>query len=474
MTFDVDVLLRHWAEVQPGSLAFADENIEVTFADINLDARKIAYVLTQKGIKRGDIVVIALPPYLAWTFSFSLQLLGATILPKSVEVKFQENIEIDWFIGLDLDRQIPPERSIIFNVALLDQVKSAPAIESAPGYESSNIPRFIFSTSGTTGLKKYVSVTISELEHSLAQVWPIDQHGVDEVMIGQHFGGAISTVYAYKLFSRGKLLVNPNFYNSSLLALIEKYRVRSIYASPVQISEILDIADRAQIQIKDFAVVNIAGSHPPEMLLERIRKNLGSRIFNGYGSSEAGLIALNELTEDSRSGGSICQGVTLQIVDDEDRFLANEVSGRIRYTRAGMPTSYFKNPEATEEFFKDAFFYPGDLGFINDIGELVLTGRSAEVINLGGVKINPETLDVIAINQLGVHDCAAFGVTGISGMEELAIALVTDGDFDLEFFKKAMASKSPATLTHIVMVDEIPRNPNGKILRQELSEGFHA
>ena len=133
-----------------------------------------------------------------------------------------------------------------------------------------------------------------------------------------------------------------------------------------------------------------------------------------------------------------------------------------------MATSYYKNLAATAEFFKDGYFYPGDLAYIDEAGKLVLDGRVNEVINLGGVKINPESIEKIALAQLGVLDCATFASVDASGIEQLSMAVVVDGDFNLELFTKAMEAKSPNKPKSYVQVAEIPRNDNGKILRQKL------
>jgi acyl-CoA synthetase (AMP-forming)/AMP-acid ligase II len=137
-----------------------------------------------------------------------------------------------------------------------------------------------------------------------------------------------------------------------------------------------------------------------------------------------------------------------------------------------MATSYYNNPSATAEFFKDGFFYPGDMGYLDSQGRLVLEGRSNEVINLGGVKLNPEIIDTIALSQLGVIDCATFPIPGPKGVEQLAIALVTDSDFDHEHFEKAMAKKSPFPIAAAVQMKAIARNENGKIMRTLLSQQY--
>ena len=167
-------------------------------------------------------------------------------------------------------------------------------------------------------------------------------------------------------------------------------------------------------------------------------------------------------------GSWIRPPVELQIVDDNDNQLPAMSVGHIRYRRKEMATSYYKNPQATAQFFKDGYFYPGDLGFIDLTGRLMLQGRSSEVINLGGVKVNPERIDSIALAQLGVRDCATFARMNDSGVEELGIALVVDVDFDKENFEKAMASKSPVQIRQASIVQVIPRNEMGKIQRDLL------
>jgi acyl-CoA synthetase (AMP-forming)/AMP-acid ligase II len=139
-----------------------------------------------------------------------------------------------------------------------------------------------------------------------------------------------------------------------------------------------------------------------------------------------------------------------------------------------MFTSYYKNPIASAEFFKEGFFYPGDYGFINNEGKLELAGRSKEIINLGGVKLNPESIDELVSAQLGVLDCATFAAEGISGIEQIIVAIKVDEDFVRENFEKVLLKKSPVRISSILMIDHIPRNENGKVLRQNLKEKYEA
>jgi len=187
-------------------------------------------------------------------------------------------------------------------------------------------------------------------------------------------------------------------------------------------------------------------------------------------------ISIEEITSHETglnfAGTIVHSDVTIEIVDDKNLPVASGEVGIIRYRRSGMASGYYNNPAATTEFFKDGFFYPGDMGYLDSSGRLVLEGRSNEVINLGGVKMNPEVIDAIAMAQLGVIDCAAFSIPGPAGVEQLAIALVTDSDFSPENFEKAMAKKSKYPLAAAFLVSAIARNENGKILRSQLSEQY--
>ena len=104
--------------------------------------------------------------------------------------------------------------------------------------------------------------------------------------------------------------------------------------------------------------------------------------------------------------------------------------GQIRYKKTGMARSYLNNAVASAEVFKDDYFYPGDHGFLDESGLLHLTGRVNEVVNLSGVKMNLDKVDSVAMSQLGVVDCASFSVISEAGIEELAVAYVSNNDFN--------------------------------------------
>jgi long-chain acyl-CoA synthetase len=465
---NLDDSLSTWAELKPDGIAFADENRVVSFLEVNQISRKIANVLTQSGILRGDLVCMVLPAYHGWLVTMALQLMGVTTMSKNSITPFAPEAMPDWFISIKPHPEIPVARSILIDEKYAERVKSEDEIAMAPGYSESTDIAGLFSTSGTSGTEKYIALDAGAMSEMVLEPWAPNFPKVEHLLSLFPFGALWPFMDAVKAINVGATFFSCGASDKRLPQTIDKYPIDAILASPAQIVSLLDIAQENNIELTRIRTVMMAGSAPSQQLLDRIKERLNCRVFNIYGSTEAGNIAMMDVTGQVPEGSVINPTVDLQIVDESDVEVARNTLGRMRYRKSGMSTSYYKNSAATAEFFKDGFFYPGDLALINGEGLLVLGGRSSEVINLGGVKINPEKVDEIAMAQLGVLDCAAFAITGTSGVESLAIALVTDADFDQNLFNRAMSQKSPHPPSISISVATIPRNDNGKVSRQSL------
>lgn len=467
--FDFEILSK-WAAEKPSVVAFADEEHILTFSQLNSMARKTATVLSEQGISQSDLVCIALPSYLEWTTSLALHLLGVTTMSKIGTSPFVEPISPKWLISIVADTRFPIEKTIFFDEKFLDQIKLSPELSSVPGYIDEDYPARLLGTSGTIGMLKYVALSSRDLSEYVNRRGSEDFSGEEPVLslfpLGARYGRAIRSL------NEGRAFFNSNFSDYRLPKLLRKYPIKTLVGSPLQISAFLDTQLNTGSELSHLKNIVMNGSTPTSQLVERIRSQLDCRIFNGYGSTEAGGIGLKEIVDGSSQGFRINPAVDLQIVDENDEALPLGQTGHIRYRRPGMSVAYYKNPLGTAKFFREGYFYPGDLGFIDQQGQLVLDGRSSEVLNLGGMKINPEKVDEIAMAQLGIIDCATFAALTSSGVEELAIALITDQDFDLDYFIKVMSKKIPWDLRFIVPTTKIPRTDSGKILRNELQEEF--
>ena len=461
------------AQAHGRDFAYVDEARKVTFAELDLGTKKIAGYLKSIGVKQNDLVAMILPSYFSWYFTFSLHRMGAGVISKNKYTNFPPEATPDFLISFKYHPNFPKEKTIIVDPELMKKIENIEEDSNLSGYLDPLTPARFFATSGTTGGTRYIAYEADKLEMLASRKSPYDFVGLDHVLSLYPFGSGQNYRLALKNLVTGRTHYNLDAGNFSSLTFMRENPIRTLSASPTQISSFLDLQKQTGTLLPNLSTIIMGGSAPTEQIVARIKSQLDCRVFNSYGSTEAGLIGLIEVTdgvEKSRGLNLVQEDVTLEIVDDNDNPLPAMSVGNIRYRRDDMAMSYYKNPVATAEFFKNGFFYPGDLGSIDNEGRLLLEGRSTDVINLGGVKLNPERIDAIALAQLGVIDCAAFGRVSGSGIEELCLALVVDTDFNQANFEKAMAAKYAKPIRHINLVPSIPRNENGKIQRNLLTQ----
>jgi acyl-coenzyme A synthetase/AMP-(fatty) acid ligase len=462
-------VITFWAHLKPTEIAFADESHEVNFRELDMYTRKIGFLLKETGIKRGEVVGLILPGYLGWLFSLALFRLGVTTLVKNSFSDFSPELVPDWVIGSEQHPGKATERMIVVDEDYLLKVNASTELDVFEGFASPDEIATFFSTSGTNGETKYKSVGARHLWTEALRMHSANAFGEDGVFSLFQFGTSWATHQAIKCLILGKTYYSCRFTDFRLPKFVSKYPIRTLIGSPTQVSTFLDIKKQTGTQLPLLKIVIMGGSPPSQHLVARIKSQLNCRMFNSYGSTEVGFVAMSGLGRNEPEGAWITPQIDLQIVDDIGNPLPAMSVGHIRYRRSDMVTSYYNNPVATAHFFKDGYFYPGDLGFIDHSGRLVLEGRSSDVINLGGVKINPERIESIALAQSGVRDCAAFARISDSGIEVLAISLVVEADFSRDNFETAMAAKSAYPIGWVQIVTAIPRNEAGKIQRKLLA-----
>ena len=165
--------------------------------------------------------------------------------------------------------------------------------------------------------------------------------------------------------------------------------------------------------------------------------------------------------------GYVAPWAELEIVDVDDRPLPAGAEGlvRIRATCQGAP--YPPERAAENASFRDGWFYPGDLGRYGDDGLLILTGRTSDVINVGGLKLAPEVIEEILRKHPAVADVAAFGDLGDGGIEEIFVALVPKAPaVDTQVI--AWCAERNVPVKRIFTIDELSKTSSGKIHRDLL------
>jgi acyl-coenzyme A synthetase/AMP-(fatty) acid ligase len=202
-------------------------------------------------------------------------------------------------------------------------------------------------------------------------------------------------------------------------------------------------------------------------LLLEARAKICSSIVNQYGSTEAGSTAYamaDQLTDTEGATGYVVPGAQVEIVGEggEQRPPGSEGIVRIRAAWQAQPFP----PQATSDF-SDGWFYPGDRGHLTNDGLLILSGRTSDVINAGGLKLAPDVIEEVVLSHPNVADAGAFGHMGTSGIEEIHVAIVPRAPLSEQHLIEWCAERN-LPVTRIYLVDTLPKTALGKIQRNEL------
>ena len=468
---DISGILNFFASLKPDALALVDDSSEITFSQLDTNVRRIAQLLQINEIDTSSLVCTMLPSTLDWQVTLALHILGASSFSKPVGSRLDEALRPDWLISTQLNPDFPEDRTFIVDSNFEKAVNQTDKLKSAPGFASPDFPARYFFTSGTSGAAKYLVVTAENLLAKIKHQGSSELVGDRDGLNLWQFGSTQSYRVALRSLNEGRTFYTSGYYDYRLPKILNKYPIRTISGSPIQIGSMIDSLIQTGTKVPRVRNVIMGGSAPTQLQINRIRQHMDARIYNSYGSTELGFVSMHEIVEGKTLGGIISPEVKLEIVDEKNSVLPKGEVGIIRYAKAKMPRSYFNSEAATNEYFQDDFFYPGDLGFLDQLGHLHISGRTNEVMNLGGVKISPEKIENIALGTPGVLDAAAFPIIDNKGVIRLALAYVKDS----LFIKEDLHARYQKELTGIniskfVEVEEIPRNENGKIPRANLAE----
>jgi acyl-CoA synthetase (AMP-forming)/AMP-acid ligase II len=199
-------------------------------------------------------------------------------------------------------------------------------------------------------------------------------------------------------------------------------------------------------------------------------------LVEAYGMTEAShQMASNPLPPGERRPGSVgrATGVEVGILDDDWNVLEPGAAGEVAVRGPSVVDEYRGNPEATAASFRDGWFRTGDRGVLSDDGYLSLAGRLKELINRAGEKISPFEVEEALLSHPGVAEAVAFGVADERLGEQVAAVVVPrpGAEVDATALRGHCAEhladfKVPR---RIVVAEEIPKGPTGKVQRRHLS-----
>ena len=222
--------------------------------------------------------------------------------------------------------------------------------------------------------------------------------------------------------------------------------------------------------LKAFA----SGSRVPKTLRDAFRA-AGTPLYVEYGAREAGGFTSTwpaDRDPSIENVGSVVAGTELELVGADGAPARHGEIGEIRVRSAVMVGGYLRDAEATSRHFRDGWFHPGDLGSLTSHGSLVLHGRADDMMNLSGIKIFPAEIERVLESDASVKAAAAFAVpSAVYGdLPYAAVELHDAAARDVSaLMARARARLGTRAPRKIIVVDALPRNSTGKVLRRALA-----
>src|SRR5213083_3592995 len=443
MTFH-DILAGR-AAAHPDRAALVDHRHRVTYGELAARVDRTAAALQSLDLGPGDVVTIELPNWVEFAYVFFAcerigaiaNQIGPDVRSREVEyiVRFSESrafvcpASFRGFDYVDMVRSLRPKLTGLEAVLVLggggadtvsldDLIYGPTAPPPLKPYRMAPdaVMRMAF-TSGTTGNPKGVT-------HSFATTLPAarilnDAMNVTErevfliyLPLGLNWG---YLTLLQSIMAGAKAVLLDRFSGRAALELIDRERVTFIPSAPASIIAMLNDPELARFDLSPLRVVITGGASCPVETIRNFRARIPGHLIELYGMLETGFHTFTRFEDDPEAvAGTIgrpAPEMALRLIDEHGRDVPPGAEGEIAADGPSVHLGYHKNPAANAELFTaDGWFRTGDLGQLDEAGNLRIVGRLKEMINRGGKKFFPREIEEILYTHPKILHAAIVGV----------------------------------------------------------------
>jgi fatty-acyl-CoA synthase len=272
------------------------------------------------------------------------------------------------------------------------------------------------------------------------------------------------------------LVVRRRFDPQETLDSLERHQATAMIVVPVMLQRIVDLGEEKikSHKLDQLRIIFVSGSALGAELAKRTMKAFGPVLYNLYGSTEiayATIATPEDLETEPGTAGKVVRGSVVKILDEHGEEVPQGESGRIFVGNASQFEGYTGGGSKEEV---GGLMSSGDVGHFDPDGRLFIDGRDDEMIVSGGENVFPAEVEELLAGHQAIEEAAAIGVDDEKfGQRLKAFVVVRDGaklseDEVKDYVRENLANyKIPR---EVVFVEELPRNPTGKVLKRELEE----
>jgi len=473
----------------------------LSYGDLDRDTNQMAHTLLDRGVQKGDRVILYLPKSLAFVVAhLAVQKIGAISVPlnpgftPSEMIYLLDDTEANLLIvGTEQEailREIDPRLNLITIPTErpyqdLGFFRSAP--DSLPGVDIGlNDPGLIIYTSGTTGQPKGAVLTQGNLVHdarNIIHVWEItDSDVLCHALPLFHIHGLCFALHTALLAGSGVIMLD-GFSPQGVLNVLSRHEGEHactlFMAVPSMYATLMDYLGERRPDLSHMRLWT-SGSAPLLVRdFERIKEVFGKEPVEREGMTETGMNFSNPV-RGTRKPGSIgvpLPGLEVRVINPET--LVDVEPGQMAEFWLKGPSitpGYWRKPEETAKAIRDGWFRTGDLGRVDGDGYYYLTDRIKHIIISGGENISPKEVETVLNRLDGVAESSVVGIPDEKWGEKVVAAVVKKHgsmltEREIQAYCKTHLHnwKCPK---QIVLVDALPKNRMGKILKEEVRDLF--
>ncbi len=473
--------IAHNAKRQPDHPALIDGSCTVDYGSLYCSIVQTANHLTALGLGQGDIVGVSMGDTVDHIIvMLGVVRLGAILLPMDCRWTVEEGQRVTSFFGAkacivdDAESIFPETETHIVSEPWHEAVEASSPEGTFPSDQDA--PVWVSLSSGTTGVPKGPILTHRQMAlRFLSQCVTMGFNQSDRNILATplYFGGGRGFTVSYLTLGATVVMYPPPYKPEELVQAVADHGITTLFLVPTLLRRLLDLPRGEGPKFPNLRLLISSGSllYPEERA--RVLTDLSPNFVNIYSSTEGGAVSI--LLPDAPeahvgSVGRAAYGTEFEVVDEVDQPVGSGIVGRIRHFSPWLPDGFYRNPEETAKSFRDGWYYPGDLGRIDEEGYLYVVGRAKDMIIRAGVNIYPADIEETLIRHPKVHDAAVVGWPSREFGEEVAAFVVADGSVASEELRE-LCRESLARYKvprEVFVVEEFPKNAMGKVLKQEL------
>ena len=477
------------------AILFNDQAI--SYVDFYHRVVQMSGYMQARGIGKGDVVALFMknsPAFLEITYAASH--LGAVFLPinyrlSPVEAQFILEDSRSKLLFVDAEFEavsvLPFDRIVLDSTAQADSRMLSGVSEAKPARRlvthPDDLARLMY-TSGTTSHPKGVMHTYSNIHwKSVDHIIALDLSTQDILLVvgPLYHVGAFDLPGIATLEVGGTMCLIREFDPLAVLSAIQKYRITCGWMAPVMLSRVLATPNASEFDLSSFRWCIAGGEKTPESRIRDFtRVFTHGRFIDGFGMTEtcSGDTLMEPGMELIKIGstGRALPHVEIMIADGDGNALRSNMLGEICIRGPKVTTGYWNAPDKTAESFFGDWLRSGDMGYLDEDGFLFLTDRSKDMILTGAENVASLEVENVIYKLSQVVEVAVIGVPDETWGERIVAVVVlksgaqlTLAELDSHCRQFLAGFKVPRELR---LVQTLPRNPSGKLLKRVIRQQY--